>query len=80
MSEQNITLKIDGQVVTIAKGASILEAAKKVAIHIPTLCHHEDLCIAGNCRVCVVEQIGKHNLTASCAMPAENGMEILTKV
>ncbi len=74
----NITLKIDNVDVTVEKGTSILDAAKKVDIRIPTLCHHEDLCIAGNCRICVVEQIGKHTLTASCATPAEDGMEIKT--
>ncbi len=78
MSKEKVALIIDGQSVTVDKGASILEAAKKVNIHIPTLCYHEDLCIAGNCRVCVVEQVGKHTLTASCAVPAEDGMEIKT--
>ncbi len=78
MSEQNITLYIDGQEVSVEKGTSVLDAAKKVGVEIPTLCYHEDLCIAGNCRVCVVEQKGKRNLVASCATPAEQGMDILT--
>jgi len=78
MSEQNITLLIDGQEVSVKKGTSVLEAAKQVGVEIPTLCYHEDLCIAGNCRVCVVEQKGKRNLVASCATPAEQGMDILT--
>ncbi len=74
----NINLNIDGIDVTVEKGTSILYAAKKVNVRIPTLCHHEDLCVAGNCRVCVVEQEGKKSLTASCATPAENGMVINT--
>lgn len=78
MPQQNITITIDGQQITVEKGTSILDAAKKVGIRIPTLCYHEDLCVAGNCRVCVVEQKGRNNLTASCATPAENGMDILT--
>jgi NADH-quinone oxidoreductase subunit G/[NiFe] hydrogenase diaphorase moiety small subunit/NADP-reducing hydrogenase subunit HndD len=57
---------------------TILDAAKKINVNIPTLCHHEDLCVAGNCRVCVVEVKGKDRLEASCATPAENGMEIFT--
>jgi len=55
-----------------------LEAARKLNIHIPTLCNHDDLCVAGNCRVCVVEQVGAKALIASCAQPATEGMEILT--
>jgi NADH-quinone oxidoreductase subunit G/[NiFe] hydrogenase diaphorase moiety small subunit/NADP-reducing hydrogenase subunit HndD len=74
----NITLNIDGIDVTVEQGTSILDAAKKINIKIPTLCHHEDLCVAGNCRACVVEQVGKQNLTASCATPVDNGMKILT--
>ncbi len=74
----NITLTIDGHQVTVDHGTSILDAAKKINIKIPTLCHHEDLCVAGNCRICVVEQVGKQTLTASCATPADNGMIILT--
>lgn len=74
----NITLTIDGTKVTVDQGQSILDAAKKVDIRIPTLCHHEDLCVAGNCRVCVVEMEGRNNLIPSCATPAEDGMEIIT--
>ena len=73
-----INLKIDGIDVTVEQGATVLDAAKKLNIHIPTLCYHEDLCVAGNCRVCVVEQVGAKNLVASCAAPAAEGMEIHT--
>ena len=78
MSENRIKIKIDGQEVSVVKGTSILDAAKEIGIRIPTLCHHEDLCVAGNCRVCVVEEIGKNTLTASCATPATDGMDIKT--
>ncbi len=73
-----INLIIDGQTIEVEKGMTILDAAKKINVNIPTLCHHEDLCVAGNCRVCVVEVKGKDRLEASCATPAENGMEIFT--
>lgn len=74
----SINLKIDGINVSVEKGNTILDAAKKINIKIPTLCHHEDLCVAGNCRVCVVEIEGKNKLEASCATPAEEGMVIKT--
>ncbi len=73
-----VTLKINNKEVSVPKGATILDAARKLDIHIPVLCHHEDLCVAGNCRVCVVEQKGSMALVASCARPAEEGMDIMT--
>lgn len=73
-----INFKIDGIDLTVDEGTTILTAARKANIQIPTLCYHEDLCVAGNCRVCVVEQKGSKNLVASCAMPVSEGMEIFT--
>ncbi|RUA31059.1 MAG: ferredoxin [Bacteroidetes bacterium] len=73
-----IKLKIDNQLIEVEEGTTILEAAKMINVNIPTLCHHEDLCVAGNCRVCVVEVAGRNRLEASCAVPAEEGMDILT--
>ncbi len=73
-----VKIKIDGIEVKLEKGASILDAAKQLNIKIPTLCHHEDLCVAGNCRVCVIEQEGVHNLVPSCSTPALGGMVIHT--
>lgn len=73
-----VKLNIDGIEVMVDDGQSVLDAAKKVDVRIPTLCHHEDLCVAGNCRVCVVEMEGRSNLIPSCATPAEAGMIIKT--
>ncbi|MFC1731800.1 NADH-dependent [FeFe] hydrogenase, group A6 [candidate division KSB1 bacterium] len=73
-----VNLKINNIPVTVDEGTTILDAAKKLNLKIPTLCNHEDLCVAGNCRVCVVEQVGSRTLQASCAVPASEGMEILT--
>lgn len=76
--ENIICVNINGIDVSVSKGTSILEAAKKVNVRIPTLCYHEDLCVAGNCRVCVVEVEGSRTLTASCATPCEEGMKVKT--
>ncbi|MDX9790335.1 MAG: NADH-dependent [FeFe] hydrogenase, group A6 [Candidatus Kapaibacterium sp.] len=76
--ENIISLAINGIDVSVSKGTSILDAAKKINIRIPTLCYHEDLCVAGNCRVCVVEVEGFKTLVASCAVPCEQGMVIKT--
>lgn len=73
-----INLVINNQKVSVPEGTTVLAAAKKLKINIPTLCNHDDLCVAGNCRVCVVEQKGARTLVASCATPASEGMEINT--
>ncbi len=73
-----INITINGLPVKVNKNLTILEAAELEGIRIPTLCYHKDLCVAGNCRVCVVELIGQKRLSAACATPCEEGMEILT--
>lgn len=73
-----INLKINDQNISVKPGTTVLAAAKMLNINIPTLCNHDDLCVAGNCRVCVVEQKGARALVASCATPAADGMEIFT--
>jgi NADH-quinone oxidoreductase subunit G/[NiFe] hydrogenase diaphorase moiety small subunit/NADP-reducing hydrogenase subunit HndD len=73
-----INININGIAMEVEKGTTILEAADRAGIIIPTLCYHKDLCIAGNCRVCVVELIGQKRLSAACATPCEEGMEIRT--
>jgi NADH-quinone oxidoreductase subunit G/[NiFe] hydrogenase diaphorase moiety small subunit/NADP-reducing hydrogenase subunit HndD len=76
--DNHINVTINGFQFSVEKGKTILEAAKEAGIIIPTLCYHKDLCIAGNCRVCVVEVAGQKRLAAACATPCEEEMEILT--
>ncbi len=78
MSKYKVNLKINNINVSVDEGTTILEAARKLNFQIPTLCAHDDLCVAGNCRVCVVEQKGARVLPASCATPVSEGMEIQT--
>ncbi len=75
---KSINLTINGIAISIDQGKTVLEAAEKLNIKIPTLCYHKDLCIAGNCRVCVVEQVGTKKLVAACSTPVHEGMEIQT--
>ena len=80
MSVMNIT--IDGQVVEMPAGSTILEAAKKVGIDIPTLCHLDMEKMfnqqAAACRICVVEIEKRRNLAPACATPLMDGMVIHT--
>ncbi len=72
-----VTLIIDNIEVSVPKGATVLEAAGKVGIKIPTLCYLEELHQEGICRMCVVD-IGRPNLIASCNLVAQNGMSVKT--
>jgi iron-only hydrogenase group A len=78
MSKYQVNLKINDIPVSVEEGTTILDAAKKLNFGIPTLCNHPDLTVAGNCRVCVVEQKGAKALVAACATPVSEGMEINT--
>ncbi len=69
---------IDGQEIRVPLGTTILDAAKQLGIRIPTLCWHEDLCIAGVCRICVVEVEGQRTLQASCAYPITSPITVQT--
>jgi NADP-reducing hydrogenase subunit HndD len=78
MSKYKVNLKVNNINVSVDEGTTILDAARQLNFQIPTLCQHDDLCVAGNCRVCVVEQKGNRLLPAACATPVSEGMEILT--
>jgi len=74
-----LTLTIDNQRVEVPEGTTILEAARYVGVHIPTLCamtemHHTP----GACRVCVVEVERSRNLVAACVYPVAEGMKVKT--
>ncbi len=73
-----VKVTVDNQQVEVPKGSTILEAAKKVGIKIPTLCYHEDLDVKAMCRICVVEVVGARTLQAACSQPVSDGMVIIT--
>lgn len=73
-----VNLTIDNIDVSVEKGKTILDAARQININIPVLCAHPDINVAGNCRVCVVEQVGARTLPVACATPVSDGMEIFT--
>jgi iron-only hydrogenase group A len=74
----SINLTINGQKLTAEPGDTILTAARKAGIYIPTLCYHSDLMPDGVCRVCSVEVKGQRTLCAACCYPVSEGMEVLT--
>ena len=72
---------IDGIPVEVEKGTTILHAAKKAGIEIPTLCYIEDLIPDGSCRLCVVEvkNNGRTKIDTACTLQVSEGDEIFTR-
>jgi len=73
-----VKITLDELTLDVTYGTTILEAARKLNIKIPTLCYHEDLCVAGVCRICVVEIEGQRTLQAACAFPITAPIKIST--
>lgn len=73
-----VTLTIDGKSVQIEEDKTVLDAARKLGIEIPTLCHHPEVSSYGACRICQVEVTkGKRTrLVASCLYPVEDGLSV----
>lgn len=77
MSEM-IKLTIDGKEVEVEKGTTVLQAARKANIDIPTLCYLKEINAAGDCRMCIVEIEGRRGFVPSCITQVEDGMKVKT--
>lgn len=73
-----ISITINNINVELENGTTILDAAHKAGVKIPTLCHVESQVPKGACRVCMVEVEGARNLVAGCTTPATHGMVVRT--
>jgi NADP-reducing hydrogenase subunit HndD len=73
-----IDLEIDGAVVRVPQGATILDACRAQGVDTPTLCYAENLTPQNACRVCVVEVEGARTLVPACSRAAEAGMKVAT--
>lgn len=73
-----VNLKIDGKDITVEEGTTILEAAQKNGIDIPTLCFLKDINEMGDCRMCIVEVEGRKGFATSCIQKVEEGMSVKT--
>ncbi len=75
-----INVKINGISVSVPKGSTVLDAARKAGIEIPTLCYMKEKNEIGACRICVVEvNEGRgFRIVTACVYPATDGMEVLT--
>src|SRR5918992_817769 len=81
---ETVTLRIDGVLVTVPKGTSVLDAARSVGIAVPALCHREDLRPVAVCRVCCVDVRdngtgrGERVYPSSCTCEARDKMVVET--
>jgi bidirectional [NiFe] hydrogenase diaphorase subunit len=76
--QPDATIGIDAQSVRAYEGETILSAARRAGVHIPTLCYVDGLSVYGGCRICVVEVGGEQPLRLACATPVVDEMEITT--
>src|SRR5450830_1698122 len=72
-----VKLTIDGKPVSVAKGTTVLEAARLTGVNIPTLCFLKDINEIGACRMCVVD-VGARSLQAACVYPVSEGLKVVT--
>ncbi len=75
-----INVKINGIAVSVPKGSTVLEAARKAGVEVPTLCFMKEKNEIGACRICMVEvNEGRgFRMVTACVYPASDGMEVIT--
>ena len=76
---RTVALEIDGRVVAVPEGTSVIRAAAEAGIHIPKLCATDSLEPFGSCRLCLVEVEGQRGFPASCTTPVRAGMKVRTE-
>ena len=78
MSDNEVTLTIDGKSVTVPKGTKLVDAAKRVDVEIPVFCYHEKIGPLGCCRMCLVEVEKMPKLMTACTMDVMPDMVVKT--
>jgi NADH-quinone oxidoreductase subunit G len=76
---ETVTLTIDGQQVTVAKGRTVLQAAIDAGISVPYYCYHPGISIDGSCRVCIVKIEKMPKLQTACSTGCTDGMVVTTR-
>ena len=79
MSDDTLSIEIDGRACRARKGQMLIEVADANAIPIPRFCYHEKLSVAANCRMCLVEVERAPKPLPACATPVMDGMKVFTR-
>ena len=73
-----INITINGKLIEVEPGTTILDAARKVNIKIPTLCYSPDLSPWASCGICIVRLAGSAKMVRACCTSCENNMSVIT--
>lgn len=79
MSDNKVTLTIDGREIQADAGSMLIEVADAAGIHIPRFCYHRKLSVAANCRMCMVDVEKTAKPVPACATPIADGMVVSTQ-
>jgi len=79
MSEDKITIEVDGKSLQARKGQMLIEVTDANDIYVPRFCYHNKLTIAANCRMCLVEVEKAPKALPACATPVMEGMKVKTR-
>ncbi|MFT4560972.1 MAG: NADH-quinone oxidoreductase subunit G [Gammaproteobacteria bacterium] len=79
MSDDHVTIEVDGQSIEARKGSMLMEVTDAAGIYIPRFCYHKHLSVAANCRMCLVEVERAPKPLPACATPVMDGMKVSTK-
>ena len=79
MSDDTLSIEIDGRAFQARKGQMLIEVTDANAIPIPRFCYHEKLSVAANCRMCLVEVERAPKPLPACATPVMDGMKVFTR-
>ena len=79
MSEEKITIEVDGQKLEAMPGQMLIEVTDAAGITVPRFCYHKHLSVAANCRMCLVEVEKAPKPLPACATPCADGMKVFTK-
>ena len=79
MSEDLVTIEVDGRELKARPGAMLIEVTDNAGIYIPRFCYHKHLTVAANCRMCLVEVERAPKPLPACATPVMDGMKVFTR-
>jgi NADH-quinone oxidoreductase subunit G len=79
MADKQIEIEVNGQTLRARPGQMLIEVTDTAGIYVPRFCYHENLSIAANCRMCLVEVDNVPKPLPACATPVTPGMKVSTK-
>ena len=79
MSEDTVTIEVNGQSYEAHKGQMLIEVTDANNVYIPRFCYHKKLSVAANCRMCLVEVEKAPKPLPACATPVADGMKVFTR-